>query len=41
MTDFLSTSEIAVKQAATLLPLRRTVQARHWPSPQPYFAPVS
>src|SRR4051812_25297284 len=40
-TDFLSASEIDVRQAGTLFPFRRTVQARHWPSPQPYFAPVS
>src|ERR1051325_2184108 len=26
---------------AMLLPFSNTVQARHWPSPQPYFVPVN
>src|ERR1051326_5119863 len=39
--DFLSASPAGVTQEATLFPSSKTVQARHWPSPQPYFAPVS
>src|SRR4051794_6533953 len=38
---FLSASPTGVRQEATLFPLSKTVHARHWPSPQPYFAPVS
>ena len=37
----LSASPTGVTQEATLLPLSSTVQARHWPSPQPYLVPVS
>ena len=37
----LSASARGVVHEATLLPFMRTEQARHWPSPQPYFGPVS
>src|SRR6185437_3138487 len=37
----LSASETAVVHDAMLFPFIRTVQARHWPSPQPYLAPVN
>src|SRR5664279_4600084 len=39
--SFLSASPTGVTQEATLLPFNSTVQARHWPSPQPYLVPVS
>src|SRR5437868_9180480 len=38
--DCLSTSLIDVVQEAILFPSTSTVQARHCPSPQPYFVPV-
>src|SRR6185503_19319777 len=34
------TSSMVVWQAGVGLPSTNTVQARHWPSPQPYLAPV-
>src|ERR1035441_9238680 len=37
----LSASEIGVTHEAEAFPLISTVQARHCPSPQPYFVPVS
>src|SRR5882724_9755761 len=38
---FPSASETGMRQEATLLPFMSTVQARHCPSPQPYFVPLN
>src|SRR5689334_10834506 len=38
--SLLLTLEAASRQDVTGLPSMRTVQARHWPSPQPYLVPV-
>src|SRR5271170_7295086 len=37
----LAAAETGVWQLRTALPFRCTVQAPHWPMPQPYFVPFS
>src|ERR1700739_2153638 len=38
--DLPDTAETGVKQERSARPSSNTVQAPHWPSPQPYFVPV-